>query len=277
MNATIQSDALDVVDLTPRIASEVRAGRDALLCGDHTQVLRSLLVARGVLAFRNIQFTDAELVRFARTLGPVLAEAGNEVLTMSLDEADTRVATYLRATQFWHVDNLGRGCPNFASMLLAREVPADGGETEFANMYAAWEDLPENEKAALSGLRLRHSFEHFQRQAIPDPRDEDVRQWRMMPVTAQPIVWRHRSGRTSLALSTSGFEIEGMSPPEGSRLLQWLFDFATQPRFVYRHRWSVGDLVVWDNSGTMHRARPFAEGAARRMSRVATEGVETVQ
>ncbi len=277
MSAGTTAVELDVVDLTPRIASEVRMDRAALLAGGHSDMLRRLLIERGVLVFRKADLTDEELARFARTLGPIMAESGSEVLTMSLDKEDTKVAAYLKAAQFWHIDNVGRGCPNFASMLVGRTIPDEGGETEFANMYAAWEDLPKADKSRFAALRLKHSFENYQRQAMPDPSEEDLRLWRMLPVSSAPLVWRHQSGRTSLVLGSSAFEVEGMSRAESDVFLRDLLERVTRPDNVYRHKWSVGDLVVWDNSGTMHRARPHPEGTARRMSRVATQGFETLE
>ncbi len=276
MPSVAEKISFETNHLTPRIASEVMMDRDQLLSGQCSDALRLLLVERGVLVFRKVDLSAEELAAFARTLGPIVAESGIEVLTMSFNEKDTRVAAYLRSTQFWHIDNLGRGMPNFASMLSAIEVPPTGGETEFANTYAAWDGLRETEKAELDGLIARHSFEHAQRKANPDPSDEQVRQWRSLGSSEVPLVWHHRSGRASLALSTDAFEVVGMEPADGQALLARIEAHATRPEYVYRHNWSAGDLVVWDNTGTLHRGRPFPEGAPRRMLRVATAGFEPV-
>jgi alpha-ketoglutarate-dependent taurine dioxygenase len=274
MTVVAEADAMSVKPLTPLIGSEVKLPRSALIEGTFAPQIRSLLRERGVLVFPKVDLSDDEMIAFANTIGPIFVEVGEGVMMMSLDKNDTQVSAYLRASQFWHIDNVSRGIPNFASMLSARALPDEGGETEFANMYAAWEGLPADQKASLEGLRVNHSFESFQRRAIPDPTSADLESWLRLPTGSVPLVWHHNTGRTSLVLGSSAYEIIGRDPAEGRLLLCRLTEFATQPQYVYRHTWSLGDLVVWDNTGTMHRARPFAEGATRRLGRLATVGEE---
>jgi alpha-ketoglutarate-dependent taurine dioxygenase len=277
MNATsAATDRLASSDLTPLIGSKVGLKPELLVEGRFAEELRRLLVARGVLVLRGLRLSDEDLLAFARTLGGIHAESGREVLTVSLDGKDSHVASYFKASQFWHIDNVSRESPNFASMLMARQLPSSGGDTEFANLYAAWEELPETEKARLEELKALHSFEAYQRCANPDPSSAELQVWRSMKPKAQPLVWRHGSGRKSLVLGSSAFEVEGMAPAEGRLLLRRLKEHASQPRYVYRHRWSLGDLVIWDNTGTMHRATPYPDTEVRTMSRIAIAGEEAL-
>ena len=160
------------------------------------------------------------------------------------------------------------------SWLNALGVANTGGETEFCNAYSAWEALPEQEQEAYRGLRILHSFEAAQRRTHPDPTPEEVDYWRKRPAKEQPLAWTHRSGRTSLVLGATAESVIGMDLEEGTALLARLEEWATQDRFVYRHNWQVGDLVIWDNRGTMHRALPYAPDSERLMHRTTLVGDE---
>ena len=170
MNDDAERTSLSTKHLTPAIGTEVSIDTSALIEGVHADQLRKLLRERGVLVFRKIGLSDEELIAFAETIGPVFNELGEGVMTMSLDKNKAQVSAYLRASQFWHIDNVSRSHPNFASMLIARELPNEGGETEFANMYAAWEDLPEEKKRELADLQVNHCLNRFSVALILTPR-----------------------------------------------------------------------------------------------------------
>ncbi|MDB5726413.1 MAG: tfdA 1 [Novosphingobium sp.] len=162
-------------------------------------------------------------------------------------------------------------------MLSPRKLSETGGQTEFANNYAAYEDLPENEKAWLDTLTVVHTM---QAALFPGKRDcsvEEFALWSSYPNREHPLVWQHESGRKSLVLSTSGSHIKGMHPAESHDLLQRLMLHATQPKYVYRHTWQMGDLLIWDNTGTMHRVLPFPEDSGRELHRFTLNGEEPIR
>lgn len=176
---------------------------------------------------------------------------------------DDRVRMYQLANRLWHTDSSFKALPGRYSLLHARVVPPEGGETEFADLRAAYDDLSETVKARLEGLLAPHSLMHSNRQlGLPDFSAEEQA---AMPPTLRPLVHRHPgSGRKSLYLASHAMHIHGWNVPEGRVLLNDLIEFATQPRFVHRHVWRRGDLVMWDNRCTMHRVRAYDDTKYRR-------------
>jgi alpha-ketoglutarate-dependent taurine dioxygenase len=261
-------------DLTPRIGSEIRVEVAALLSGAHAPEIRRTLEERGVLAFREIALSDAEQVAFTKMLGHIVDEGENHIYKITMDTAENAQADYLKGAFFWHIDGTMSEVPILASILSARRLSPTGGETEFANTYSAWDDLPEAEKPALEKLRVVHMLEVSQRLWQPEPSYRDLKGWQRMPPRTLPLVWKHRSGRKSLVLGATASHVEGMDLREGWALLTRLREWATQPQFVYRHEWKLGDLVIWDNTGTMHRAMPYALDSGRLMHRTKLHGEE---
>jgi alpha-ketoglutarate-dependent taurine dioxygenase len=127
----------------------------------------------------------------------------------------------------------------------------------------------------LEKLKVVHSNWSLQRHVNPEPSYEFVRHMRTAaPDRTQPLVWTHRSGRKSLVLGATAAHIIGMEPAESYELLVRLRDWATQPQFVYRHEWTVGDMVMWDNTGSLHRAMPYAADSGRLLHRTMLQGEE---
>jgi alpha-ketoglutarate-dependent taurine dioxygenase len=180
-----------------------------------------------------------------------------------------------RNTFLWHLDGSMSPTPILASLLSAKQIAASGGQTEFCNTYAAYEGLSEEDKAALEGLKVVHANWWLQRNLNPEPTYDDFLKSRSGPSRTQPLVWKHRSGRKSLVLGSTAAYVVGMDPADSMELLVRLRDWATQPQFVYRHEWTAGDLVMWDNTGTLHRLRPFDPAEPRELHRLCAEGVET--
>ena len=108
----------------------------------------------------------------------------------------------------------------------------------------------------------------------PEPSSKELQQWMARGQNVLPLVWKHRSGRSSLVLGATALQVEGMGFAESEALLVRLRDWATQPQFVYRHHWSLGDMVIWDNTGTMHRALAYDHKSGRLMHRTKLEGEE---
>jgi alpha-ketoglutarate-dependent taurine dioxygenase len=161
--------------------------------------------------------------------------------------------------------------PVFASLLSGRILSTEGGQTYFANSYAAYEALPAEKKERIEGLKAIHSVATSMRRAGVDI---SAGTFDRMPSRTHNLVWKHKSGRKSLVIGCHASHIEGMERSEGEALLQELLDWTTQDRFVYRHEWSVGDLVIWDNTGVLHRADAYPLDSGRMMHRTTLLGEE---
>ena len=150
---------LETRDLQPRIATEIRSDKQTLLSGEHAGEIRDLLEQRGVLVIPQINFTDEEQVAFTETLGTLATESrGQRVYNVTLDTSVNKFADYLKGSLYWHLDGTMNEVPIFASLLASKVLPkTGGGDTEFCNTYAAYEDLPEDEKDELASLRVMHS------------------------------------------------------------------------------------------------------------------------
>ena len=269
-----------VTELSPHIGSEVATSREELLAGTHAGQIRELLERRGVLVFHDIGFSDEEMKSFATTLGDI--EHGSSyqdgVFKVTFDpDHNPEGLTYLRGTLEWHIDRTDLDIPPLGSMLTPRVIAQKGGQTEFASMYAAYEGLPDNEKRRLEGLEVEHRAEAAISKRVENPSPQQLAAWRKNPPKQHPLVWHHRSGRKSLLLGCTASRVVGMEQLDSDTLLDRLMAWSQRPEFVYRHEWRMGDLVVWDNTGTMHRVIEFDEQCGRRLHRVTLEGVESIQ
>jgi alpha-ketoglutarate-dependent 2,4-dichlorophenoxyacetate dioxygenase len=245
-----------------------------------------------VLVFREQPFTDAEQLDFAQRLDGVLHTKlgisalqknrfGNEALgdISNLDEngeimkSDNRRRMYGLGNRLWHTDASFQDPAGRYSMLSAKVVPPVDADTEYADMRAAYDALPEDEKGRLEGLRVHHSIA-YSRQTLGFEFSESEQD--ALKGAIHPLVRTiPRSKRRSLYVASHASRIIDWPVPEGRLLLRELIEHATRPESVYRHQWRVGDLVIWDNRATMHRARPFDDAKYRReLRRVTTLDVE---
>ncbi|OBI97992.1 TauD/TfdA family dioxygenase [Mycobacterium sp. 1465703.0] len=271
----LSSAQLEIVDLTPSIGSEIRTDLDTLLSGREAATIREILEQRGVVFFRGLNIDDEQQVAIAETLGTLVANEGQGGINkISLDEKVNQRAKYLQGSMFWHFDGSLQPLPNLATLLRAVQLSETGGQTEFCNTYAAYEDLPEAEKEAIAELRVVHSAERSQYYVTPEMSYDEVAFWQKSPTKACPIVWTHQSGRKSLLLGATADYVIGLPVEESRALLARLRDWATQPQYVYRHEWQPGDLLIWDNTGTMHRVWPYAVDSGRLMHRTILAGEE---
>jgi alpha-ketoglutarate-dependent taurine dioxygenase len=263
-------------DLTPAIATEIRADKASLLSGEYGPKLREILEQRGVLVFPQINFTDDEQITFTQTLGTFAPEMrGEKVYKVTLDTKVNDLADYLKGSLYWHIDGTMNAVPILASLLSSRVLPATGGgDTDFCNTYAAYEGLSAEQKKEFESLRVMHSAWNTLFFYDPEPTIETLRGMMRIGDRELPLVWTHRTGRKSLILGCTARHIVDMDFKKSAELLVQLRDWATQPQFVYRHTWSVGDLVIWDNTGTMHRATPYDPYSGRLLHRTKLEGEE---
>lgn len=266
-------------DLTPCIGSEIKADLATLLSGEIAQPLRSLLEQRGVLVFRGLDMSDEQQLQFAKTIGIPRHEHGTDITKVSSDKRISPIfAEYTKGTYFYHFDDTYMSVPALASVLRARTVAPSGGQTEFANTYAIYDSLPEDEQRYLDGLEAVHSQETIQRKAFPNPTAAQLALWGegAIAATTHPLVWLHRTGRKSLLLGNTISRIVGLEPAASDALVTRLLALADQPQLTYRHDWQVGDVLIWDNSGTMHRVVPFDLDCGRELHRVKLAGEEAI-
>jgi alpha-ketoglutarate-dependent taurine dioxygenase len=266
----------ETIDLSPRAGSEIRADRAGLLNGDYSKKIEKLLVERSALVFRELFLTDEEQLQFAKSIGKVVPLGEDGVSKISLDPTVSSSADYTRGAFFWHIDGANDALPAKATMLTAKVLSDDGGDTLICNTYAAYEDLPETEKKALEGVKIRHALEATQRLVHPQPTAKELERWRTRPSQTHPLVWQHQHGSNSLLLGATCLYVHDVSPEDSSMLLCRLQDWATQDQYVYRHKWKVGDFLLWDNTGTMHRADSYPLDSQRLMHRTTLHGEEPV-
>jgi alpha-ketoglutarate-dependent 2,4-dichlorophenoxyacetate dioxygenase len=239
-----------------------------------------------VLVFPDQQIDDDQQMAFGQALGPLeqtrgvvdahkqrlkhqqMADISNIDLDGKLLGADDRRRMFNLGNQLWHSDSSFKATPAKYSMLHARLIPPEGGETEFADMRAAWDALPEKTKAKIRDMVTEHSL-IFSRGKLgfTDYTEQERRDF--APVQQRLVRWHPGSQRHSIYLSSHIGRILGWPTPEAMALIRQLEEFATQRPFVYSHRWRQWDIVLWDNRATMHRARPYEDQTfARDMRRV---------
>ena len=267
----------EVIDLSPKVGSEIRIDRASFVEGTHAREIERLLVERSALVFREMFLTDEEQRQFAATIGEITLQGEEGVSKISMDPAVSSVADYTRGAFYWHIDGANDPTPAKATMLTAKVLAEEGGDTLIANTYAAYDDLPQADKAALEGVRVRHALEASQRLVNNQPTVAELTRWRTRPSRTHPLAWHHHSGRTSLLLGATALYVDGMSREDGDMLLCRMQEWATQDDYVYRHKWKVGDFLLWDNTGTMHRADWYSLDSDRLMHRTTLEGEEPVR
>jgi alpha-ketoglutarate-dependent taurine dioxygenase len=278
---------LTITKLSESVGAEV-TGLDPAHLTANDPVGENILDAledNGVLVFRGLRLEPEAQVAFCRRLGEIdYSSDGHHpvagIYPITLDKSKNSSAAYLKATFDWHIDGCtptGDDCPQKATVLSAVQVAEWGGETEFANSYAAYDALKDEEKDHFGRLRVVHSLEASQRRITPDPTPEQLARWRSRRTHEHPLVWTHRSGRRSLVLGASADYVAGMDLEDGRALLAELLERATVPENVYSHNWSVGDTVIWDNQGVLHRAAPYDPNSQREMLRTTVLGDEPIQ
>jgi alpha-ketoglutarate-dependent 2,4-dichlorophenoxyacetate dioxygenase len=258
--------------LSPEDAAAIHAGMDRY----------------AVLVFHGRPVTLEQQMAFTLALGPIEQAIGTglreneripttfaDVSNLDKDDRvfarDHRTRLFALGNRLWHSDSSFKPTPAKYSLLHAHRIPSRGGNTEFADMRAGWDSLDPETQAQCEGLICEHS-QIYSRQILGFTDFTDDERARFAPVR-QVLVRTHPvTGRKSLYLSSHAGGIEGWPVPEARAFLRDLVEHATQRQFVYSHQWRVGDLVMWDNRQTMHRARPFPEHEPRDVRRTTLAG-----
>lgn len=245
----------------------------------------------GVLVFPDQPITDEQQVAFSRHFGEleIFPQASNrssqlpEIFRVTnvgedgqIRPVDSPNARYSTLICVWHTDSSYRMVPSIGAVLHAVEVVRQGGDTLFANMCAAWEHMPDELRTRVANRMARHSFLYSRQQRNLPPMDpaEEAR----VPPVDHPLVRQHADGRVSLYVSATYMErIVGLDEGESRELIGQLMKWATQDRFVYRHRWKPHDVLMWDNRWLIHVVEPWDHGGERRMMhRTTIAGTESV-
>jgi taurine dioxygenase len=284
--ATTGGDTIATVPTGAALGAEVR-GVDLRRVTDAAFAkIHQAWLDHAALLFRGQSLTDDELIAFSRRFGeldwaPVqengrrFVEGRPEIYIVSnvLGPDGTPIGSLGAGEAVWHTDMSYLDRPPKASMLYALEIPPSGGDTHFSSMYAAYDALPEAMKRRVAGLRVKHDGTYnsggFLRAGVT-PTDDP----RTSPGMLHPLVCRHpETGRLGFYLGRRrNAYIDGLPLDESEALLDAIWAEATRPAHAWRHRWRVGDLVLWDNRCTMHRRDPFDAAARRIMHRTQIRG-----
>ncbi len=275
------------LDVSPasKTMGAIIAGEDLSrqLAAAATEMIKQAFRDRHVLVFREQKLNQEQMYSIASVFGEVEQHSVQQANGTKWDAVhcitnlDARGRPAERpatsSTYFWHTDKSFLQVPALLTMLHAVELPPAGGDTEFADMTAAYQALPDPMKKSLAGLKAVQSLEYMRRHTGSAPAtEEDIA---TAPPVSHPLVRTHpETGAKSLYIGMYSSYIEGMPDNEGNRLLQDLLAHATQERFIYRHAWKPGDLVLWDNRCLLHRASKNYEMAKYRrvLMRVVVRG-----
>ena len=285
---------LEITSLNPKLSDFVAKVEGISLSEPQTsetvEALFNALDTFAVLVFPNQVLTDEQHIRFSRYFGDLELATGDYMkqddrrLQMELNDISNLDRTggkmeaadpkrlFSLGNMLWHSDSSFKAIPAQYSILSAKIIPATEGDTEFADMRAAWRALDEKTQQKCLGQVTRHS-QLYSRGELGFTEFREDQQEAMVPVR-QALVRRHpRTKNSSLYLSAHAGLIEGWTVPESRIFLKRLAEHATQREFVYRHEWSVNDLVIWDNQATMHRAMGYDNKEVRDMRRTTIAGV----
>lgn len=245
---------------------------------DAADAVRDALFNHSVLVFHDQAITDEQHVAFTQRLGPLQMTmasdpygGGGPINRITNVDDDGQIipahdnrSLYQAGNMLWHSDGAFKRVPLRASLLSAKVVPPEGGETEYASLRAAYAALPVQKKADLQGLVAEHSIAYSRAQIAPDLMSEAF--LKETPAVNHALVRTiPETGQKALLVGSYASRIVGWPLEKGRALLKELLEWSTQPQFVYRHEWREDDLVMWDNRSCLHRGRPWENGVYRRI------------
>jgi alpha-ketoglutarate-dependent 2,4-dichlorophenoxyacetate dioxygenase len=272
---------MELIPLGSDFGAEVR-GLDVIDVaaddGAH-QTARALFEEHSVLLFRDQQMSGEVLAAFARAFGPlervmtgspgqatVYGRTHNIAANGGLVAAGDRQVLTAPDNQLWHTDNSFKAAPSLASVLVARVIPTEGGETEFVSTRKAWSRLDAKMQEHLRDSIATHSCANSRDQL--DPQLMTAVERKTLPPVRWRLTWQNPiNGRLALYIASHAYAVDGMDEKEAKALLASLIADATCDEFVYRHQWRKGDVIMWDNRATMHRGRPWPLDQARSLIR----------
>jgi alpha-ketoglutarate-dependent 2,4-dichlorophenoxyacetate dioxygenase len=286
---------MELVPLGPGFGVEVRGVGllDVAIDADAYKAVRAAFEEYSLLVFRDQPIADDIQVAYSRAFGPLELTKASSLgqnsfysrLTNNLKgkivPPDHRQVLVAKANALWHTDSSFKKIPALASVLTARVLPGDGGETEFTSTRLAWERLPSDMQSRLKDSVATHSYANSRDQIHPDLATEMER--KALPPVRWRLNWRNPANdRRALYVASHAYAIEGMDDRDARQLLAQLLDEATRQEFVYSHKWREGDAVMWDNRAMLHRGRPWNYAHERSMVRTTisatvTDGLDEVR
>jgi alpha-ketoglutarate-dependent taurine dioxygenase len=272
--------------LTPHLGATIEVSADEVLQPGVIAGVLEALDRYDVLVFPQIDMSDERFAEFTAALGEshdlgVTEDksdaSGKGIYRIALDKDDRNQLDYIKGNDHWHMDGTVYETPGKATLLKCEVPPREGGDTGFASLFAAWDALPAERKRELEGKRVLHYMAAVGRRIYQAPTAEDFARWdAVFPPTEHPLVWHQKSGKTALLIGATAGDIVGMDQAEGRALLEELVEWATGPRFTYRHKWQKGDLVIFNNPGLLHRSYPYDQASGRVMHRTTLKGTEAI-
>ncbi len=243
------------------------------------KAVREAFETHSLLVFRDQQIADDIQVAYSRAFGPLeltkAASLGENSFYSRLTNVgqqgeivppDHRQVLIAKANALWHTDSSFKKTPALASVLTARVLPGEGGETEYTSTRLAWERLPADMQERLKNSVATHSYANSRDQIHPDLANAEER--KALPPVRWRLNWRNPANdRRALYVASHAYAIDGMDDRDARQLLAQLLDEATRPEFVYSHKWRQGDAVMWDNRAMLHRGRPWDYSRERSMVR----------
>jgi alpha-ketoglutarate-dependent 2,4-dichlorophenoxyacetate dioxygenase len=287
---------MEIVPLGPGFTAELRGVTLAEIAADDSAyaATRAAFEEHSVLVFRGQDVTDEVQLAFSRRFGPPeVTKIGSQgtgthfVILSTIGEdgkvvpADHRLALRNKANQLWHTDSSFKRVPALTSVLSARIIPGNGGETEFVSTRLAFERLEPALRKKIENSFAWHDYAHSRGQIAPDLASPEERA--ALPPQCWRMVWKNpTNGRSAIYVASHAYAIDGMEQPAGKKLIEELMQAATAPGTSYVHSWRSGDVVMWDNRATMHRGRPWPAHEARLMVRTtisatAADGIEAMR
>ncbi|WJR76511.1 TauD/TfdA family dioxygenase [Bradyrhizobium sp. NP1] len=279
---------MDIIPLGPGFGAELRGVTlaDVASSDEAYAAVRAAFEEHSVLVLRDQDVTDEVQLAFSRRFGPPeVTKVGSQgtgshfviLSTIGPDgkvvPSDHRMQMRARANQLWHTDSSFKRVPALTSILSARVIPDQGGETEFASTRLAFERLDPEMRHRLENSFAWHDYAHSRGKIAADLASPEERA--ALPPQCWRMVWRNPvNGRGALYLASHAYAVEGMEPAAGLKLIEDLAAMATAPGTTYLHAWRKGDVVMWDNRATMHRGRPWPSHEARLMVRTTISAIE---
>jgi taurine dioxygenase len=265
--------------------AEVVGVNVAQLSDEEFRQVKQAHLEHGVLVFRDQELTPAQHIAFSRRFGPLQVhpmmqfnlEGAPEILMVSSDKhPDGRPKGIADAGRYWHTDMSYMTEPALGSLLYARAIPGEGGDTLFCDMTAACRDLPSDKKEILLKAKAVHHFaSRWARESAKagmrpaQTREEQDRN----PPVEHPMIRTHpETGERAIYAGGFAVSIKDYSAEDSEKLLTWVEEWVTQPKYVHRHKWRLHDLVFWDNRRAMHHATPYPESQRRHMHRTTIKG-----
>jgi taurine dioxygenase len=284
-----QASAVHATPMSATVGARLEGVNIAELDRDGVREVAQALLDHHVVAIPRQNLTMEQFVEFSSRMGPLeghvlrefLNKENQNILMLSNELEDERPIGLADAGTYWHTDLSYKARPVMTTILYGVTIPEEGGDTLFINMVRAYEDLPEATKARIADLRAEHNYAYRHNQLAREfglRKELTPEQLKETPSVFHPVVRTHPgSGRKALYVNP-GFTVRVLDVPEAEsrEILQELFDHCTQPKYIFRYKWNVGDLVLWDNAAVLHHAttRELDRAKHRTLWRTTVSGTE---